>query len=105
MIVQDLWQVHYQILLIISQKEFRACDYFPDIFLIKHKCLSCNKYYSNKLDEKLKKRFKNTFRFSDSDINKFILLLRKGFYPYEYMDEWESLMKQHYLKKKNFIAT
>ena len=29
--------------------------------LIKYKFLSCNKNYSNKLDEKLKKRFKNTF--------------------------------------------
>ena len=24
------------------------------------------------------------FKFSDNDINKFILLLRKGDYPYEY---------------------
>ena len=50
--------------------------------LIEYKCLSCNKDYSNKIDEKLKKRFKNTFTFFNNDINKFILLLRKGFYPY-----------------------
>ena len=41
--------------------------------LIKYKCLSCNKNYSNKIYEEIKKRFKNTFR---KDINKFILLLR-----------------------------
>ena len=41
-----------------------------------------------KLDEKLKKQFKNTFKFSDNHINKFILLLRRGAYPYDYMDEW-----------------
>ena len=33
---------------------------------------------------------------SNNDINKFILLLRKGVYPHEYMDEWENLMKQFY---------
>ena len=53
------------------------------------KCLSFNKNYSNKVDEEIKKRFKNTFKFSNNDINKFILLLKKGVYPYNYIDEWE----------------
>ena len=48
--------------------------------LIKYRCLSCNKNYLNKVDEKLKKRFGNTFKFSNNDINKFILLLTKGVY-------------------------
>ena len=38
--------------------------------LIKYKLLSCNKNYSKKLDEELKKKFKNTFKFSNNDINK-----------------------------------
>ena len=54
---------------------------------IKYKCLSCNKDYSNKLDRELKKKFKNMFKFSNDDINKFILLLRKVVYPYEYVDD------------------
>ena len=45
----------------------------------KHNCLSSNKDYSKKIDEELKKRFKNAFKFPNNDINKFILLLRKGF--------------------------
>ena len=57
--------------------------------LIKHKCLSRKKAYSNKINEKLKIRFKNTFKFYNNDINKFILLLRKGVYPLERMDEWK----------------
>ena len=32
------------------------------------------------------KRFYNTCQLSDNDINKFKLLLRKGVYPYQYMD-------------------
>ena len=54
-----------------------------------YKCLSCNECHSKKLNEKIKKEFKNTFKtFSNNDINKFILLLRKGVYRYKYMDVW-----------------
>ena len=73
--------------------------------MIKYECLSCKEGYSNKIDEELKKEFKNTFKFSNNDINKFVLLLRKGVYPYETWMIEKSLMKQHYLKQKNFIAT
>ena len=73
--------------------------------MIKYKCLSCFKDYSKKINEELKKRFKNTFKFSNNGINKFILLLRKGVYPYEYMDDWEKFDDTYFLKKKNFIAT
>ena len=34
------------------------------------------------------KRFNNTFKFSN-DINKFILLLKKGVYLYENIGDWE----------------
>ena len=70
--------------------------------LIQYKCLSSNKAYSNKPDEKLKKCFKNTFKFSDNDINKFILLLRKGVYPYEYMDDWEKFNETILPEKEEF---
>ena len=63
---------------------------------MKYKCLSCNKNYSNKIDKELKKRFKNTFKFDNNHINKFILLLRKGMYPHECLDEWEKFNEKSF---------
>ena len=73
--------------------------------LTKYKCLSCNKNYWNKLDEELKKKFKSTNKFSNNDINKFILLLRKGVYPYEYMDDWEDFNEATLPKKEEFYTS
>ena len=85
--MQDLWKLHYQILLI--QKEFtktkcKDCDCFLEYESVKdnstkYKCLSCNKDYSNKINEELKKRFNDIFKIS----NQFILMLRKDVYPFE----------------------
>ena len=56
--------------------------------LVNYKFLSCNKNYSKKINENLKTFFKNTFKFLN-DISRFILLLRKFVYPYEFMDNSE----------------
>ena len=68
--------------------------------LIKYKCLSYNKDYLEKLEEKFKKWFKNIFKFSNNDINKFVLLLRKSVYPYEYIDEWKKFDEAALPKRK-----
>ena len=72
--------------------------------MIKQKCLSCNKDYLNKINEELKKRFKNTLKFSNNNNNKFILLLKKGVYPYEYMHEWEKFNERTLPEKEEFYS-
>ena len=59
--------------------------------LIKYKYLCCDKHHQKKLDENLKKGFFNAYNFSAHDINKFILLLWKSIYPYNYMDDLKNI--------------
>ena len=51
-----------------------------------------------------KKQFNNRFKFSDNDINKFILLLRKDVYPYEYMNDWEKSNEITLSEKEEFYS-
>ena len=55
---------------------------------MENKSLCCNKNYQKKFDENLKMRFANTYKLPNHDISKFILLLRKCVYLYEFMDDW-----------------
>ena len=51
-------------------------------------------------------QFKKMFKFSTNDLNKFILLLRKGYYPYEYMGHQENINKTTFPEKgESFIVT
>ena len=50
------------------------------------------------------KKFPNTFKFCNNDINKFILLLRKGVYSYEYLDNWERFNETALPNKNTFYS-
>ena len=51
------------------------------------------------------KRFYNTYQLNKDDINEFKLLLRKGVYPYEYMDSWKRFKETELPSKNKFYST
>ena len=65
-----------------------------------NRCEQCKK-----LIEELIKKFPSMHQFCDGNLNKFVLLLRKGVYPYEDVDSWEELDETLLLDKKAFIVT
>ena len=62
-----------------------------------NRCVECKK-----LIEWLIKKFPSIYQFYNGDLNKFVLLLRKGVNPYECIDSWKKMMKHHYNLKKIF---
>ena len=59
---------------------------------------------SYKLVYDLSRRFSNTYQFCNNGLNKFILLLRKGVYPYEYMDSRERFNETMLPSKESFYS-
>ena len=68
------------------------------------KCSCCKEIIKKDFNKDLIKRFSNTYRFCNKDHNKFILLLRKGVYPYEYMDNWERFNETLLPNKEAFYS-
>ena len=44
------------------------------------------------------------YQFCNGDLNKFVLLLRKGVYPYEYIDGWEKFYETSLPDKTAFYS-
>ena len=49
-------------------------------------------------------KFPNTYQLCNKDLNKFALLLRKGVYPYEYMDSWKRFKEESLPDKESFYS-
>ena len=44
------------------------------------------------------------YQLCNGDLNKLVLLLRKGIYPYEYMDSWERFNETSLPPKNSFYS-
>ena len=83
MIALDLCQDEYQTLLIIYLKDCISClDYIT---------IKDEQNYEKDINKELIKIFANIYEFCNEDINKFILLLGKVVYRYEYMDSFDEI--------------
>ena len=70
---------------------------------LNYRCKEC-KGTSTKSINGLIEKFPSVYQFCDGDLNKFVLLLRKGVYPYEYMDSWERFNETSLPPKKDFYS-
>ena len=69
------------------------------------RCFDCKKNYRKEINKELIERFASTYKFCNNDINKFIMLLRKGVYPYEYMDGWDKFYEKSIPSKESFYSS
>ena len=56
------------------------------------------------LHASLIEKFPNTYQLCNKDLNKLALLLRKGVYPYEYMDSWKRFKEESLPDKESFYS-
>ena len=68
-----------------------------------YKCKECNDESYKSIIELIEK-FPNTHRFCHGDLNKFVLLLKKSVYPYEYIDNWEKFNETSLPDKEAFYS-
>ena len=68
------------------------------------KCIDCEKEYEKEFNKELLERFANIYKFCNNDLDKFIMLLQKGVYPYEYIDKWDKFNEKVLPGKDSFYS-
>ena len=63
----------------------------------------CNGISAKSVNDLIEK-FPRMYKFCNGNLNKFVMLLRKGVYPYEYMDSWERFNETSLPPKKDFYS-
>ena len=63
---------------------------------LNYKCKECKKSYT-KVTNESNKNFPTLNKFCNGNLNKFFLLLRKGIYPYEYMNRKYNTTQRSFL--------
>ena len=53
-----------------------------------YKCKKFKEKWKRPINELIEK-FPSVYQLCNDDLNKFVLLLKKGVYPYKHMDSWE----------------
>ena len=77
----------------------------PEMINVSSGVLNAKKYYKKDFNKDLIKRFTSIHNFCGEEINKFIFLLRKGVYSYEYIDSWKRFDQTLSLDKKEFYSS
>ena len=89
----------------MERKQIRSeCEFigFKDNRL-NYKCKECNDTSAKSVND-LKEKFQSTHKFCNGNLNEPVLLLRKGVYPYEYMDGWKRFNETSLPPKESFSS-
>ena len=115
MILVDSYQVNYfDNLSEIKNKDCKTCIERKNIkseceFIgfknnrLNYRCKECNGTSAKSVNDLIEK-FPRMHKFCNGDLNKFVLLLRKGVYPYEHMDSWERINETSLPPKQDFYS-
>ena len=67
------------------------------------RCKECKEEWKRSVNE-LSEKFPSIYQFCNGNLNKFVMLQRKGVYPYGYMDSWKKFDETTLRSKEAFYS-